>query len=288
TFIVTNDRPDLFTVAPQVSPNGTLSFTLAPGAYGTANVRVVAKNDGGTNFGGVDSTGAQTMKVNVAPLAQVQTNFPGGGPFVWVQVDAPVQLKISGSTPDNTPATLRIVDGPSWLALDPRTGALSGTPRTGDPGLTTLVITATTPSGGVTTQTYLIGLYRPSDSAGAWLPWRPFNAGTGALDFGGRGPGFESNLGRRPVSLDSNAATRSRRRLRIKLPAPAAAVLVRVLSPGADGLLGTADDVEMSVRGVTLNDGLEVVIELADVPAAGAPLLVVIEAGGETYVVRVD
>jgi hypothetical protein len=45
--------------------NGTLTYTPAPGAIGTPTVTVKAHDDGGTLNGGVDTSAAQTFKINV-------------------------------------------------------------------------------------------------------------------------------------------------------------------------------------------------------------------------------
>jgi len=64
-FLVSNDNNNLFSVQPAMSANGTLTYTPAPGAIGTATVTVKAHDDGGTLNGGVDTSAAQTFKINV-------------------------------------------------------------------------------------------------------------------------------------------------------------------------------------------------------------------------------
>jgi hypothetical protein len=64
-FLVSNDNNNLFLVQPAMSANGTLTYTPAPGAIGTATVTVKAHDDGGTLNGGVDTSAAQTFKINV-------------------------------------------------------------------------------------------------------------------------------------------------------------------------------------------------------------------------------
>ena len=46
TFTVANDDHALFAAEPAVAASGTLSYTPAPGAHGTANVTVQAVDDG--------------------------------------------------------------------------------------------------------------------------------------------------------------------------------------------------------------------------------------------------
>src|SRR5262245_47799319 len=44
-FLVSNNNPALFTVQPAVAPNGTLTFTPATNACGSANLTIVAKDN---------------------------------------------------------------------------------------------------------------------------------------------------------------------------------------------------------------------------------------------------
>ena len=68
-FLVTgNDNPALFSVAPAVSAAGTLSYTLAPGASGVANITLVLHDDGATANGGVDTSAPQTFSINVGAV----------------------------------------------------------------------------------------------------------------------------------------------------------------------------------------------------------------------------
>ena len=56
SFSVGNDNPGLFSAPPQVQPNGTLTYTTAAGASGLATVTVQAVDNGGTAFGGGDTS----------------------------------------------------------------------------------------------------------------------------------------------------------------------------------------------------------------------------------------
>lgn len=61
SFIVTNDNNGLFSTQPAVSSTGTLTYTLAANASGSATVSVKAKDNGGTANGGVDESAIQTF-----------------------------------------------------------------------------------------------------------------------------------------------------------------------------------------------------------------------------------
>jgi hypothetical protein len=65
-FVVINSHPELFTVQPAIDATGKLTFTPAPNASGTAEIQVVARDDGGTANGGVDTSQPQTLTIHVA------------------------------------------------------------------------------------------------------------------------------------------------------------------------------------------------------------------------------
>ncbi|SIO05878.1 Uncharacterized conserved protein [Singulisphaera sp. GP187] len=66
-FLVTNDNPGLFAVAPSIAPDGGLTFTPGNDVSGTATVTVRLHDDGGTASGGVDTSATLTFTVTVVP-----------------------------------------------------------------------------------------------------------------------------------------------------------------------------------------------------------------------------
>jgi hypothetical protein len=87
TFLVSNDNNSLFTAEgqPAISPTGTLTFTPAPGASGSATVTVTLKDDGGTENGGVDTSEPQTFVITVTS--------PGNAPTIDAIPDPPAILE---------------------------------------------------------------------------------------------------------------------------------------------------------------------------------------------------
>src|SRR5205085_378091 len=63
-----SDNAGLFAAAPAIAPNGTLTFTPAADASGTAVVTVALHDDGGTANGGVDTSAAQAFTISVAAV----------------------------------------------------------------------------------------------------------------------------------------------------------------------------------------------------------------------------
>jgi hypothetical protein len=89
--ITSNTNPGMFSAGPAVAPDGTLTYTSAPNANGSATIQVRIKDDGGTSNGGVDASASQTFTINVRPVNDAPV-------AVTDQVDAiakkPVTIKV--------------------------------------------------------------------------------------------------------------------------------------------------------------------------------------------------
>ncbi len=88
TFLVTTDHGALFSVPPAIAADGTLTFTPAPGETGTAQVTVVLKDDGGTAYGGQDTSSPQTFVIEVEAV-NVAPSFVRGPDLVVLQNSGP-------------------------------------------------------------------------------------------------------------------------------------------------------------------------------------------------------
>jgi hypothetical protein len=70
SFLVSNDRSDLFIQQPAVDSNGTLNFMPKADASGTATLSISLHDDGGTANGGTDTSASQTFTITVGvPLS---------------------------------------------------------------------------------------------------------------------------------------------------------------------------------------------------------------------------
>jgi hypothetical protein len=78
SFLVTNDNPSLFSSQPAISSDGTLTFTPEANAFGTANVTVVAQDNGGILNGGNDTSAPQTFTITVNAVND-EPSFTEGG-----------------------------------------------------------------------------------------------------------------------------------------------------------------------------------------------------------------
>ena len=68
SFTTSNDNNALFAVQPGVTPTGTLVYTSASNAYGSATVTISLSDTGGTANGGDDTSDAQTFTITVNPV----------------------------------------------------------------------------------------------------------------------------------------------------------------------------------------------------------------------------
>lgn len=76
TFSLTNDNNALFSVQPTIDALGNLTYTLAPNAFGTANVTVHLQDSGGTANGGIDTT-TKVFSIIVQPVNDVPSFTKG-------------------------------------------------------------------------------------------------------------------------------------------------------------------------------------------------------------------
>ena len=76
TFEVTNNtNPSLFESGPAISPDGTLSYTSALNANGSATVTVVVNDSGGTANGGQDTSQPRSFIITVTPINDSPVNL---------------------------------------------------------------------------------------------------------------------------------------------------------------------------------------------------------------------
>ena len=151
SFLVTNDHNELFAVQPAVSPEGTLSFTPAPDASGTATVTVTLKDDGGTENGGQDASAPQTFTITVLPLNDAPSFVKGADQSVQenagAQSIAGWATDISVGPANESSQTLTFLvtsDHNELFAVQPAVspeGILSFTPAPDASGTATVTVT---------------------------------------------------------------------------------------------------------------------------------------------------
>ncbi len=110
TFTLTNTNNGLFAVQPGLSPAGTLTFTPAPNANGSATVLATLQDSGGTANGGDDTSPVQTFTIT---LTEVNDPPTANDDTVNVAEDSAANnlsvMANDSNAPDTTPETLTIV-----------------------------------------------------------------------------------------------------------------------------------------------------------------------------------
>lgn len=191
TFVVTgNTNPNLFSAAPAISSTGTLTYTPAANASGTATIDVVLKDDGGTANGGQDTSTPASFtitvnQVNDAPSftkgVDQTSNEDSGSVFVsgWA-------TNISPGPPNEFQSLQFIVNNnsnPSLFSSAPfinSSGTLSYTPAFNASGSATITIvlkdSGGTDNGGQDTspeQSFTITVNAVNDAPVNQVPFSP-------------------------------------------------------------------------------------------------------------------
>jgi hypothetical protein len=194
-FIVSNDRAALFTAPPAVAPDGTLTFTPAAGASGSASVTVTVHDDGGTANGGADYSGAQTFVISIRGVNDAPT-FTAGADQSAAQDAGPQRVPgwatdISPGPPDEAAQTVEFflsVDNRSLFTVPPTItpdGTLSYLPSPNASGTATITVTLRdnggTADGGIDTsapQTFTIAVSTFAEEIGTYYGLVEAAAGT--------------------------------------------------------------------------------------------------------------
>src|SRR2546428_1416375 len=77
SFLTNNNNNGLFSVQPTISATGTLTYTPAANANGSATVAVSLKDNGGVANGGSDTSAAQTFTITVTAVNDVPSFTKG-------------------------------------------------------------------------------------------------------------------------------------------------------------------------------------------------------------------
>ena len=163
-FITTNNNNALFASQPTISANGTLTYTPAPNASGTATVTVYLKDNGGTANGGVDQSLPQTfiIRINSLPTTDDKTNAAviPSTTTVPTDIDNPSGSDIDGTVVAYiintlpTKGTLYLADGVTVVTVgqeltQAEANGLKFLPNGTTSGTTTFTLSAKDNDGGV-------------------------------------------------------------------------------------------------------------------------------------------
>ena len=114
TFLLTADNSALFAVEPGLSPEGTLSYTPAAGAFGIATITVLLKDNGGTANGGLDTSAPQTFTITINAPPVVNITAPADGTFYFAPAN--ISVVAEASDPDGVVTNVVILQNTNQLA----------------------------------------------------------------------------------------------------------------------------------------------------------------------------
>lgn len=187
-FLVNNNNSALFSSQPTIAPNGTLTYTVAANAAGTAKVTVRLHDNGGTVNGGVDTSAPQTFNITVSPVNQAPSFTKGADQTILENASAQTVIgwstSISAGPPNESSQVLNFIvsnDNNALFSVQPSIdafGNLTYTPALHHSGLATVTVQlhddGGTANGGVDTsaaQTFTVNVLfvndQPSFSKGA-------------------------------------------------------------------------------------------------------------------------
>ncbi len=152
TFLATgNTNAGLFSAVPSIASNGTLTYTPAADASGTATITIVLQDNGGSSNGGQDTSTSRTFTITVRAVNDSPTLDPVSN--VTVPEDAgPQTVSLTGITAGGGETqTLQVTATSSNPALIPNptitytspnaAGTLNFTSNPNANGTTTIVVT---------------------------------------------------------------------------------------------------------------------------------------------------
>ena len=166
--ITGNTNPALFAAGPAVDSSGTLTFTPATDANGSADITLVAQDNGGTANGGNDTSPPQTFTIDVTAVNDAPSFVAGGNVSVLEESGAAAfpgwATAITAGPADESGQALNFVvtgnTAPGLFSVTPAVAAngdLSFTPAADQVGTATVTIELAddggTANGGVDTST---------------------------------------------------------------------------------------------------------------------------------------
>lgn len=164
SFTVGSNNPALFSAGPAISPTGTLTYTAAPNANGSASLSVQLMDSGGTANGGMDVS--PTLGIDLDVIGENDAPVFLKGADQIVNEDAPPQTQAGwasaigpGGGPDEAGQTVNFVvtgnTNPGLFDVPPSvsaSGALSYTPALDASGTATISLRLDDSGGGPNAQ----------------------------------------------------------------------------------------------------------------------------------------
>lgn len=172
SFTVTNDNNGLFSSQPAVSSStGTLTYTPASNASGSATVTVALSDNGGVTNSGVDSS-SQTFTITIASVNDLPI-FTGSLPavtfFAGTTASNVFDLKSYFADPENDSLSYSVTGAVS-IVVTISGGVVSLSAPADFSGLESLLFKATDTAGGVTSSNTVLATVTENDTTPPEVP----------------------------------------------------------------------------------------------------------------------
>ena len=172
-FFVTTNNNGLFSELPAISATGTLTFTTAPNANGSAIVTVRAHDNGGTTNGGVDTSAPQTFTITV----QAVNDLPTISAIADITTNEDIStgaIAVTIGDVETTATNLVLSATSSNISLIPNANILLGgsganrtitlNPAANQSGTSTITLRVRDGNGAITSETFVVTVNTVNDS----------------------------------------------------------------------------------------------------------------------------
>jgi VCBS repeat-containing protein len=166
TFVIdSNTNTALFNAGPVVDASGTLTYTPAANANGTATITLHVEDDGGTDNGGIDASGTQSFVINVTAVNDDPTAMDDSATVAEDSGATAIDVLANDDDAPDTGETLTItgVTQPAGGTVTFTAANVSFTPTANFADVTTFTYTIGDGNGGTATATVTVTVTAVND-----------------------------------------------------------------------------------------------------------------------------
>ncbi len=158
-----------FSTAPTINAGGDLVYQSAPFSNGTASFQVVVQDNGGTAFGGIDTSTVKTITIVVTPVDNPPTVMPDAATVLWNTAPNPIDVLANDSGAPDAGDTVTVTGvtqgGHGTVAVQPGGTGVTYQPAPGFVGTDTFQYTGSDQGGKAATTTVTVTVVRANTQA---------------------------------------------------------------------------------------------------------------------------
>ncbi len=158
-----------FANVPTINAGGDLVYRSAPFSNGTASFQVVVRDNGGTAFGGIDTSTVRTITINVGPVDNPPTVMPDAATVLWNTTPNAINVLANDSGFPDAGDTVTVSGvtqgGHGTVAIQPGGTGVTYQPAPGFVGTDTFQYTGIDQGGKAATATVTVTVVRANTQA---------------------------------------------------------------------------------------------------------------------------